>query len=58
MTINTNSALFAFWGGGGQQFLGGGVMVNTGLESIGAFGVGKNSHTQACLNLCVRLVLI
>lgn len=43
-TITTNVPLFAFAGAGGQQFMGGGVLVNTGVESIGAFGVGKTEH--------------
>lgn len=40
-TITSNIALLAFYGAGGQQFLGGGVLVNTGVESIGAFGCGQ-----------------
>jgi hypothetical protein len=40
-TITSNVALLAFYGAGAQQFLGGGVLVNTGVESIGAFGCGQ-----------------
>ena len=56
--LNTNAGLAAVFGAGAHQFVGGGVLVNTGVVSVVNFGIGEYSSIATPLRYSVDLGVV